>query len=82
MATTFTREYQGLQVPQPVKDAAVANLAVGYSVTYLFGSAGVTWFLSQMAPKLDAQNRVRWFCRAGEDLSARVLPRHCQGDER
>ncbi len=41
-----------LDVPSSVKDAAVSHLAVGYSVTYLFGSAGVTWFLSQMAPKI------------------------------
>src|SRR6476659_1493164 len=41
-----------LNVPSDVKAAAVSHLAVGYSVTYLFGSAGVTWFLSQMAPKV------------------------------
>jgi putative transport protein len=41
-----------LNVPADVKAAAVTHLAVGYSVTYLFGSAGVTWFLSQMAPKI------------------------------
>jgi DNA repair protein RadC len=27
---------------------------------------------------LDAQNRVRWFCSAGEGLSPKALPRHCQ----
>ena len=41
-----------LDIPAEVKAAAVTHLAVGYSVTYLFGSAGVTWFLSQMAPKI------------------------------
>src|SRR3954462_6903806 len=41
-----------LNVPADVKAAAISHLAVGYSVTYLFGSAGVTWFLSQMAPKV------------------------------
>src|SRR5438045_2425789 len=40
-----------LNVPAEVKAAAISHLAVGYSVTYLFGSAGVTWYLSQMAPK-------------------------------
>src|SRR5689334_685335 len=41
-----------LDIPADVKQAAVSHLAVGYSVTYLFGSAGVTWFLSQMSPKI------------------------------
>src|SRR3954468_14530320 len=41
-----------LDIPDATKAAAVSHLAVGYSVTYLFGSAGVTWFLSQMAPKI------------------------------
>src|SRR4051812_33885396 len=41
-----------LNASQAVKDAAMSHLAVGYSVTYLFGSAGVTWFLSQMAPRI------------------------------
>src|SRR4051812_25049310 len=33
-----------LDIPANVKQAAITNLAVAYSVTYLFGSAGVTWF--------------------------------------
>jgi putative transport protein len=41
-----------LNVSAEVKAASISHLAVGYSVTYLFGSAGVTWFLSQMAPKI------------------------------
>src|SRR3954471_282323 len=41
-----------LNVSPEVKAAAVTNLAVGYSVTYLFGSAGVTWFLSQMSGRI------------------------------
>ena len=41
-----------LNVSPEVKAAATSHIAVGYSVTYLFGSAGVTWFLSQMAPKI------------------------------
>ena len=41
-----------LNVPPEVKEKAISHLAVAYSVTYLFGSAGVTWFLSQMAPKI------------------------------
>src|SRR5688572_32598606 len=41
-----------LDIPAEVKAQAVSHLAVGYSVTYLFGSAGVTWFLSQMSPKI------------------------------
>jgi putative transport protein len=41
-----------LNVSNDVKAAAISHVAVGYSVTYLFGSAGVTWFLSQMAPKI------------------------------
>src|SRR5690349_1221052 len=41
-----------LNVAPEVKAQMVSHIAVGYSVTYLFGSAGVTWFLSQMAPKI------------------------------
>src|SRR3954469_22389394 len=42
-----------LNVSAEAKAAAVSHLAVGYSVTYLFGAAGVTWFLSQVAaPKI------------------------------
>ena len=41
-----------LNVPQTARDAALSHVAVAYSVTYLFGSAGVTWFLSQMAPRI------------------------------
>src|SRR5215212_4766894 len=41
-----------LNVPAEVKAKMVTHLAVAYSVTYLFGSAGVTWFLWQMAPRL------------------------------
>src|SRR5204862_5760359 len=41
-----------LKVPQETKERMMSHLAVAYSVTYLFGSAGVTWFLSQMAPKI------------------------------
>ena len=44
-----------LDIPAATKDAAVSHLAVAYSVTYLFGSAGVTWFLSQMAPAFSAR---------------------------
>src|SRR6187549_2927614 len=41
-----------LDVPADVKKVLGTHVAVAYSVTYLFGSAGVTWFLSQMAPKI------------------------------
>ena len=41
-----------LNVPQATKDSALSHVAVAYSVTYLFGSAGVTWFLSQMGPRI------------------------------
>jgi len=41
-----------LNVSPEVKAAMVSHIAVGYSVTYLFGSAGVTWYLSQIAPKI------------------------------
>src|SRR4051812_18801602 len=41
-----------LNVPVEVKEKMVSHLAVAYSVTYLFGSAGVTWFLSQMSPRV------------------------------
>src|SRR4051812_25201931 len=41
-----------LNISPATKDKAISHLAVGYSVTYLFGSAGVTWFLSQIAPRI------------------------------
>jgi putative transport protein len=41
-----------LNIPAATKELAISRLAVAYSVTYLFGSAGVTWFLSQMAPRI------------------------------
>ena len=54
-----------LDIPDKVKDAAVSHLAVGYSVTYLFGSAGVTWFLSQMAPRI-LRTDLRTACKEKE----------------
>src|SRR6476646_2055937 len=54
-----------LNVPDDVKAIAVSHLAVGYSVTYLFGSAGVTWYLSQMAPKI-LQTDIRAACKQKE----------------
>ena len=41
-----------LDVAPAAKNAMLSHIAVGYSVTYLFGSAGVVWFLSQVAPKI------------------------------
>src|SRR5215212_6259631 len=54
-----------LEVSADVKAAAISHLAVGYSVTYLFGSAGVTWFLSQMAPQI-LRTDLRAACRKKE----------------
>ena len=54
-----------LNIPAETKAAAITHLAVGYSVTYLFGSAGVTWFLSQMAPKILRIN-LREVCKEKE----------------
>jgi putative transport protein len=41
-----------LDVAPEVKATTVSHLAVAYSVTYLFGSAGIAWFLSQVAPRI------------------------------
>src|SRR6478672_11176474 len=41
------------------------SLAVGYAVTYPFGSAGMAWFLSQVAPKVLRTN-LREACREKE----------------
>src|SRR5688572_20422029 len=41
-----------LNVPAATREVLLTHVAVAYSVTYLFGSAGVTWFLSQMAPRI------------------------------
>src|SRR4051794_14928407 len=41
-----------LNAAPEVKSKAVTHLAVAYSVTYLFGSAGIAWFLSQVAPRI------------------------------
>ena len=84
----LTRFYEKAgRAPESLEEARVpARLADGTEVSLDSDSMTLTLALPQghlqMAPKLDAQNRVRWFCRAGEDLSARVLPRHCQGGER
>lgn len=54
-----------LDVAPPVKDILSSHVAVAYSVTYLFGSAGVTWFLSQMAPRV-LRIDLRKECKAKE----------------
>src|SRR4051812_20276125 len=54
-----------LNISQELKDKAISNLAVGYSVTYLFGSAGVVWFLSQMGPRI-LRTDLRATCKAKE----------------
>src|SRR4051812_21299958 len=68
-----------LNIPDATKAAAVSHLAVGYSVTYLFGSAGVTWFLSQMAPKVlrtdlraDCAEKERELSGGKEELGAGI----------
>jgi putative transport protein len=68
-----------LNVSNEVKAAALSHIAVGYSVTYLFGSAGVTWFLSQMAPKVlrtdlraDCKEKEKELSGGKEDLGAGV----------
>jgi len=68
-----------LNIPKEVKDACVSNLAVGYSVTYLFGSAGVAWFLSQMSPtvlrtdlKAACKEKEKEMSGGKEDLGAGV----------
>ena len=54
-----------LDVSPEIKAAATSHIAVGYSVTYLFGSAGVTWFLSQIAPKI-LRTELRAACKEKE----------------
>jgi len=54
-----------LNIPAATKDTAISHLAVAYSVTYLFGSAGVTWFLSQMAPRI-LRTDIRAACKQKE----------------
>src|SRR3954454_7031640 len=41
-----------LDIPAATREASVTHLAVAYSVTYLFGSAGVAWFLPQISPRI------------------------------
>ena len=41
-----------LAISDASKAAMISNVAVAYSVTYLFGTVGATWYLSQMGPKL------------------------------
>jgi hypothetical protein len=60
-----------------------ARLANGAELTLDSDSMTLTLALTQggellMTPKVDAQNRVRWFCSVGEGLSPKALPRHCQ----
>jgi putative transport protein len=54
-----------LNISPELKQVALTHVAVGYSVTYLFGSAGVTWFLSQMAPKI-LRTDIRAACKEKE----------------
>lgn len=41
-----------LNLPEPEKQRLLANIPVGYAVSYLVGTAFVVWFLSSIAPKL------------------------------
>ena len=72
------------RAPESLQEAGVpARLANGAELGLDSDSMTLTLALTQggellMAPKVDAQNRVRWFCSAGEGLSPKALPRHCQ----
>ena len=72
------------RAPESLQEAGVpARLANGAELTLDSDSMTLTLALTQggellMAPKVDAQNRVRWFCSVGEGLSPKALPRHCQ----
>ena len=47
-----TEAINRLSVPEAAKQAMATNVAVAYAVTYIFGTVGATWFLSQVGPKL------------------------------
>lgn len=84
-ALTRFYEKEG-RAPESLAEAKVpARMPDGTELTLDSDSMTLTLTLPQgellMAPKLDAQNRVRWFCRAGDGLSAKALPRGCQGAE-
>jgi putative transport protein len=69
----------GLKISPELKAAAMSHLAVGYSVTYLFGSAGVAWFLSHASPKIlrtdlraDCKQKERELSGGKEDQEAGI----------
>jgi len=47
-----TEAINRLALPDAAKQAMATNVAVAYAVTYIFGTVGATWFLSQVGPKL------------------------------
>jgi putative transport protein len=59
---TASEAISALHLPQAQKDLLIAHVAIGDALTYLFGTAGVIWFLSLLAPKLlriDLQGEAR-----------------------
>jgi putative transport protein len=47
-----TEAINRLQIPDTAKQVMATNVAVAYAVTYIFGTVGATWFLSQIGPRL------------------------------
>jgi Zn-dependent protease with chaperone function len=83
-ALTRFYEKEG-RAPESLDEAGLPEqLPDGTALTLDSESMTVTLDLPQgallMTPRLDAQNRLRWFCNAGEGLSAKALPRSCQSD--
>lgn len=62
-----TDAIQVLDVAEDVRKKLLDNLAVGYAVTYVFGTAGLAFFLSRIGPRL-AGGDLREACRAQERL--------------
>lgn len=83
LARYFEKNGRG---PESLDEAGLApRLADGTELSLDSDSMTLTLALPQgsllMTPRLDKQNRVRWFCNAGEGLNAKALPRQCQGGE-
>ncbi len=88
--SALTRFYETHErAPDSLQEAGLSQrLADGSELTLDSDSMMLTLVLKHggelvMAPGLDDQKRVRWFCKAGEGLAAKSLPRQCQeGTER
>jgi putative transport protein len=49
---TASEAIKGLAIPDPQKQQLISHIAVADALCYIFGTAGLIWFLSSVAPRL------------------------------